>query len=84
MKHDNPAGLEALRALQRRGATVERLTGMLAKARMRRERDIRAALKAGVPAAVVARAARLTPGRVFQLIAGGTTEADDDGGQNDR
>ena len=67
MKAANPAGMESLKALQRRGATVEHLERVLAKQRERREREIRIALAAGVPAAEVARAARLTAGRVSQI-----------------
>ena len=59
---------QALKAVQRRGATVEHLEEMLGKAKVRRVREIHAAYAVGAPIAVIARYARLTPGRVSQIV----------------
>lgn len=68
MSGKSPAVGEALKALQRRGATVERLERMVEEAKARRMREIHAAYAAGAPVAVIGRAARLTPGRVSQIV----------------
>lgn len=68
------AAAQALKCLQRRGATVEQLEATLEKAKARRVREIHAAYAAGAPIAVIARHARLTPGRVSQIIGEQTKE----------